>query len=69
MKTASLFPKNTLDAYYYERDWGASMVAGEIASFLGLPGHYSVNVARVLMDFGRFPGRRLKMRIIYIVSP
>ena len=45
-----------LDAYYYERDWGASMVAGEIASFLGLPGHYSVNVARVLMDFGRFPG-------------
>ena len=45
-----------LDAYYYERDWGASLVAGEIASFLGLPGHYSVNVARVLMDFGRFPG-------------
>ena len=48
--------KSFLDAYYYERDWGASLVAGEIASFLGLPGHYSVNVARVLMDFGRFPG-------------
>lgn len=52
-----LIPEESfLDAYYYERDWGASLVAGEIASFLGLPGHYSVNVARVLMDFGRFPG-------------
>ena len=50
-------PEEHLDAYYYERDWGASMVAGEIASFLGLPGHYSVSQgARVLMDFGRFPG-------------
>lgn len=44
------------DAYHTERDWGAAMVAEHLVSALGLPGHHRVNVARVLMDFGRFPG-------------
>ncbi len=42
--------------YIRERDWGASAVAGELARNLGLPDFTRVNVARVLMDFGRFPG-------------
>lgn len=42
--------------YVLERDWGANLVAEHVARFLGLPGYYRVNVARVLMDFGRFPG-------------
>ncbi len=44
------------DAYERERDWGASMVAGFLAAALGMRGFYQVNIARVLMDFGRFPG-------------
>lgn len=39
-----------------ERDWGARLVAGELARALGMEGFYSVSLARVLMDFGRFPG-------------
>jgi len=39
-----------------ERDWGANVVAEELARALGLAGYYRVNIARVLMDFGRFPG-------------
>lgn len=39
-----------------ERDWGANMVAERIAHVLGLAGYYRVNVARVLLDFNRFPG-------------
>ena len=42
--------------YVKERDWGAAIVAERISSRLQLPGYYRVNVARVLMDFGRFPG-------------
>lgn len=42
--------------YELDRDWGAGLVAGRLAGALGLPGWYKVNVARVLMDFGRFPG-------------
>lgn len=42
--------------YISERDWGANLVAEHIAQYLGLPGYHRVNVARVLMDFGRFPG-------------
>ncbi|MCB9745690.1 MAG: N-formylglutamate amidohydrolase [Alphaproteobacteria bacterium] len=42
--------------YEIERDWGADLVAGFLAEELGLAGHYRVNIARVLMDFGRFPG-------------
>jgi len=42
--------------YERERDWGASMVAGHLSAALGLEGFFQVNVARVLMDYGRFPG-------------
>src|SRR5690606_12699534 len=43
-------------SYELERDWGASLVAGELARHLGLGGHWRVQIARVVMDFGRFPG-------------
>ncbi|MEE2756867.1 MAG: hypothetical protein VYA30_09405 [Myxococcota bacterium] len=39
-----------------ERDWGAELVANRLASALGLDSYHRVNLARVLMDFGRFPG-------------
>ncbi len=42
--------------YTRERDWGASFVAEALASSLGVPAFARVNVARVLLDFGRFPG-------------
>lgn len=44
------------DAFVSERDWGASVVAGEVSRALGLPGYHRINLARVVMDFGRFPG-------------
>lgn len=44
------------EQYVVERDWGASLVASRIAAYLGLPSFARVKVARVLMDFGRFPG-------------
>ncbi len=42
--------------YIRERDWGANLVASGIASALGLSGYVRCNVARVLLDFNRFPG-------------
>ena len=39
-----------------ERDWGAALLAEEVTRFLGLEGYWNVEVARVVMDFGRFPG-------------
>ena len=42
--------------FVIERDWGANFVAARLAYKLGLPGFLTVNTARVLMDFGRFPG-------------
>lgn len=42
--------------YIRERDWGASLIAARIAARLGLPRIWRVTVARVLMDYGRFPG-------------
>lgn len=44
------------DRFIQERDWGAKLVAAAIARRLGMDGYYSVSLARVLMDFGRFPG-------------
>jgi hypothetical protein len=44
------------DSYVRGRDWGANLVAGHLAHFLGLAGHHRVNVARVVVDFNRFPG-------------
>jgi hypothetical protein len=45
-----------LGHYERERDWGASLVAARVASCLGLEGFYRVEIARVLLDFGRLPG-------------
>lgn len=42
--------------YIRERDWGAHLVAERLAASLGLSSYCQVTVARVLMDFGRFPG-------------
>jgi hypothetical protein len=42
--------------YVRERDWGASAVAEGVARRLGLDAYARVNVARVLLDFARFPG-------------
>ncbi|MBM74576.1 MAG: hypothetical protein CMK59_04175 [Proteobacteria bacterium] len=43
-------------SFQIERDWGANMVARRIAESLGLDGFTTVNTARCLLDFGRFPG-------------
>lgn len=43
-------------AYAREKDWGANQVCAALASKLGIKGYWRVNTARVLMDFGRFPG-------------
>jgi hypothetical protein len=43
-------------AFVRERDWGANLVARALAEELGLEGYARVNVARVLLDFNRFPG-------------
>ena len=52
--------KSCVDAvqpdYIRERDWGANLVAKRVAGQLGLDSFIRVNLARVLMDFGRFPG-------------
>jgi hypothetical protein len=42
--------------YVLERDWGANLVAYHLARLLGLEGYHRVNVARVVMDYNRFPG-------------
>lgn len=47
--------------YVLERDWGANMVAAAIVDGLRgydyfCPGYFRINIARVLMDYGRFPG-------------
>jgi hypothetical protein len=43
-------------AYARERDWGANLVAKHLAREVGLGGFLRINLARVVMDFGRFPG-------------
>ena len=43
-------------AYAREKDWGANQVCEALARKLGMKGYWRVNTARVLMDFGRFPG-------------
>ena len=42
--------------YTQERDWGANFVAEHLARELGLPFYARVRMARVLLDFNRFPG-------------
>jgi len=39
-----------------ERDWGANAVARRLGEKLGLASFSKVNLARCVMDFGRFPG-------------
>ncbi len=43
-------------AFIRERDWGASFVAARLAARLGISSFQRVTTARVLLDFGRFPG-------------
>lgn len=42
--------------YIEERDWGANLVAHKIAAALGVAGFARCRLARVLLDFNRFPG-------------
>ena len=50
-------PPDLLEARFIEeRDWGAARVARHLAAALGLPGTHRVRIARVLLDFNRFPG-------------
>jgi len=51
--------KSLWQHYVSERDWGANLVAEKLASHLGLEHYYRVNLARVVMDFNRFPGSSL----------
>lgn len=53
---APVDPAEIEHLYARERDWGASLVASELAGALGVSGFLQVHIARVLMDFGRFPG-------------
>ncbi len=43
-------------AWLHERDWGANLVARHLAREIGSSGYARINLARVAMDFGRFPG-------------
>jgi len=51
--------KSLWQHYVSERDWGANLVAEKLASYLGLDHYFRVNLARVVMDFNRFPGSSL----------
>lgn len=44
------------EAYVRERDWGANLVARHLAKELGQASYLRVPLARVVLDFGRFPG-------------
>lgn len=44
------------ESFVRERDWGALLVAERVAARLGIPEVHTVNTARCLLDFGRFPG-------------
>ena len=56
MTNSSINHEKLLRSYQIERDWGADLVAGQIASRLGIGQFLSVNTARCAIDFGRFPG-------------
>ena len=50
-------PPDVLErSFVRERDWGANLVASSLARELGLGGYGRVTLARVLLDFNRFPG-------------
>ncbi len=55
--SSSLLEFKELESIFInERDWGAELVASELAAVLHLPSYFRVNTARALLDFGRFPG-------------
>ena len=43
-------------SFAIKRDWGAGLVAAQLASALSSGGSHRVNVARLVADFNRFPG-------------
>ena len=43
-------------AFVHERDWGANLVARHLAQEIDASSYLRINLARVVMDFGRFPG-------------
>jgi len=49
-------PEQLEQKYILERDWGANLVARNLATELGLKGYGKITIARVLLDFNRFPG-------------
>jgi len=49
-------PELLTQRFVEERDWGANLVASELASAMGLASYARTRVARVLLDFNRFPG-------------
>ncbi len=49
-------PERLVSRYVAARDWGANAVAHQIAASLGLPRYARCRIARVLLDFNRFPG-------------
>lgn len=56
-QTEAVFARPEIaDAHFLERDWGANLVARELSRALGLGGFLRVALARVMLDFGRFPG-------------
>lgn len=56
-RTGAPIPEEAFREHYErERDWGASLVAGALCRHLGTAGFWRVEIARVVMDFGRFPG-------------
>lgn len=56
-QVAALRRNGTLFRHFVrERDWGANLVASHLAHTLGLQGYHRVTLARVVMDFNRFPG-------------
>jgi hypothetical protein len=54
--TTRVDPTDFERRYVAERDWGANLVAQSIASALGVRGYARCRIARVLLDFNRFPG-------------
>jgi hypothetical protein len=53
---AGLDRKRIGAAFVRERDWGASAIAHDLAAALHVDGFARVDIARVLLDFNRFPG-------------
>lgn len=49
-------PEVLMQQHVRARDWGANLVASHLAAALGVGGYARCNIARVLLDFNRFPG-------------